>query len=201
LTVVAVGQAADGETSTNGVTVTYTPDAEFSGSDNFTYTISDGELTDTALVSVEVWALADLAVSKSYARSSYQITYTLVASNLGPDDADGATLQDDVATHISNVTWTCAASGGAACASSGSGNTTSESLTSFPMGGVVTFTVVGDIDTLGDEGNSVTIVTPDKVTDPNESNNTVTVGILYKMVCPLIFKEYSAQSHFIRLGR
>ena len=38
----------------NGTTVTYTPTANFSGTDSFSYTVSDGELTDTGTVYVTV---------------------------------------------------------------------------------------------------------------------------------------------------
>ncbi len=55
LTVTAVGDPADGTVVINDdQTVTYTPDANFNGPDSFTYTISDGELTDTATVSLSV---------------------------------------------------------------------------------------------------------------------------------------------------
>jgi Ca2+-binding RTX toxin-like protein len=42
LSVTAVGDAANGTVSWNGETVTYTPDAGFTGVDSFTYTVSDG---------------------------------------------------------------------------------------------------------------------------------------------------------------
>ncbi|MDF1734312.1 MAG: tandem-95 repeat protein [Minwuia sp.] len=43
-------------------TLTYTPDADFNGSDTISYVISDGELTDTAQVAVTVNAVADRQV-------------------------------------------------------------------------------------------------------------------------------------------
>jgi hypothetical protein len=57
LTVSTVGPAANGNTSTNGTTIVYTPTLNFSGTDTFTYTITDGSLTDTAAVSVTVMAV------------------------------------------------------------------------------------------------------------------------------------------------
>ena len=56
LTVVGVTQGANGSVVNNGDgTVTYNPNANFNGSDSFTYTISDpGGLTDTATVRVTV---------------------------------------------------------------------------------------------------------------------------------------------------
>ena len=55
LTVIAVSTPANGTAVINGdYTVTYTPNAGFFGTDTFTYTISDGLLTDTATVTVTV---------------------------------------------------------------------------------------------------------------------------------------------------
>ncbi len=54
LTVTAVGTPANGSATTNGTTVAYTPTPDFEGTDVFTYTASDGSLTDTATVTVQV---------------------------------------------------------------------------------------------------------------------------------------------------
>ncbi len=55
LTVTAVGDPPNGTATTNGSTVTYTPDANFIGADTFTYTNSDGRGgTDPANVTVTV---------------------------------------------------------------------------------------------------------------------------------------------------
>jgi hypothetical protein len=55
LTVSGVTQPAHGSAAVNGDgTVTYTPEAGYTGDDSFTYTASDGSLDDTATVTVEV---------------------------------------------------------------------------------------------------------------------------------------------------
>ena len=54
LSVNGVTQGANGVVTTDGNVVTYTPVAGFTGADGFTYTLSDGALTDTASVSVSV---------------------------------------------------------------------------------------------------------------------------------------------------
>ena len=55
LTVVSVTQGTHGSVINNGGDVTYTPDAGFTGTDSFSYTISDGHGgTDTATVTVTV---------------------------------------------------------------------------------------------------------------------------------------------------
>lgn len=64
LTVQSVTQGANGSVSTNGTTVTYTPAADYNGSDSFTYTVSDGNGgTDTATVNVTVNAVNDAPVA------------------------------------------------------------------------------------------------------------------------------------------
>jgi len=55
LVVLSVGDAFNGITSNEGTAVSYTPNPGFAGSDEFTYTVSDGHGgTDTALVSITV---------------------------------------------------------------------------------------------------------------------------------------------------
>jgi hypothetical protein len=53
LTISNVTQGANGTVETNNdETVTYTPNEDFNGTDSFEYTLSDGDLTDAATVSV-----------------------------------------------------------------------------------------------------------------------------------------------------
>jgi len=59
LTVSAVTQAGHGVVSTNGQTVVYRPASNFHGTDSFTYTLSDGNLTGSGGVSVIVTAVND----------------------------------------------------------------------------------------------------------------------------------------------
>ncbi len=55
LTVTAVSNPANGTATTDGTSVTYTPDADYYGTDSFTYTTDDGNGgTDTATVTVTV---------------------------------------------------------------------------------------------------------------------------------------------------
>ena len=50
LTIIAVSDPAHGTTTNNGTDITYTPDPDFCGADDFGYTVSDGSATDAALV-------------------------------------------------------------------------------------------------------------------------------------------------------
>jgi hypothetical protein len=88
-------------------------------------------------------------------------TYTLVATNNGPNFVDGAAIVDNFPAAISSDTWTAVASAGSSVAQiSGSGaiNTTANLL----VGGTITFTVTATIDpaATGELVNTATITTP-----------------------------------------
>ncbi len=53
--------------------MTYTPGANFHGTDSFTYTVSDGTLTDTATVAITVTPVNDapVAANDSYTATEY----------------------------------------------------------------------------------------------------------------------------------
>lgn len=95
LTISSVTAAANGTTGIHGGFVTYTPDPDFSGSDSFGYTISDGTESDAATVSVTVTNVNDAPVATG---ESYDIdqdtTLTVPAPGvLGNDsDIDGPSL-------------------------------------------------------------------------------------------------------------
>ena len=65
LTITAVTNGANGTVAIAGTTATYTPNANYFGSDSFTYTISDGNGgTDTATVNVTVNNVNDAPVAQ-----------------------------------------------------------------------------------------------------------------------------------------
>ncbi|NWK55282.1 cadherin domain-containing protein [Verrucomicrobiaceae bacterium N1E253] len=111
-----VTQGTNGTVSTDGTTVTYTPDAEYFGDDSFTYTITDGELTDTASVSVTVNQVhEDLAVgdviavdlsSVSGSAANYNVMGTgngSISSGSVVKYGDGSTVADNVSVTLANV--------------------------------------------------------------------------------------------------
>ncbi|MCG8651360.1 MAG: Ig-like domain-containing protein, partial [Pirellulales bacterium] len=53
--------SVSGSTAVLGSVVTYTPSSGFTGTDTFTYTISDGEFSDTATVTITVGEIAPIA--------------------------------------------------------------------------------------------------------------------------------------------
>ncbi len=97
------GQPANGTLVDNGDgTLTYTPDPGYSGPDSFTYTVTDGGLTDTAVVSVTVSTpppgpIAPVAQDDALAADTDTVLTIDVATDLlGNDtDANGDTLSLD----------------------------------------------------------------------------------------------------------
>lgn len=88
LTITAVTQGANGSVAITGggTGLTYTPNANYFGSDSFTYTVSDGNGgTDTATVSVTVTEVNDAPTATDDALSS-------VAEDSGPRTIPFATL-------------------------------------------------------------------------------------------------------------
>ena len=97
LTIASVTSGAGGTAvlNANG-TVTFTPNANFNGTADFTYTVTDGTVTsNTATVSVTVAAANDAPVANNDSLTATEdtaVTYT-AAALLGNDtDADGNTL-------------------------------------------------------------------------------------------------------------
>ncbi|MFC1976350.1 Ig-like domain-containing protein, partial [Chloroflexota bacterium] len=89
LTVVAVGNAANGSTTTNGTVVTYDPSLNYAGTNTFTYTISDGSLQDTAMVTITVNGINDPPVARADAFSTaVNITLTVPAPGVLANDTD-----------------------------------------------------------------------------------------------------------------
>jgi hypothetical protein len=99
-TITAVGGATNGSTTTDGSTVTYTPGAAFSGSDSFTYTISDGHGgVATALVTLA--NAAPVAAIDNVTAGSAAVTVAVLANDT---DADGDTLSLTSVTQGANGT-------------------------------------------------------------------------------------------------
>ncbi|HEU4662562.1 MAG TPA: hypothetical protein VFS55_00885 [Dokdonella sp.] len=122
---------------------------------------------------------ANLAIAKSdgsgAATPGAVVVYTIVASNAGPSDAIGATVVDAIPASLTGASWTCVASGGAACSiASGSGsiNTTVD----LPAGDSVTFTLTATVapDASGTLANTASIAPPAGTTDPDPNDDSST---------------------------
>jgi hypothetical protein len=92
LSIASVTQAAHGVVSTGGGAVTYTPAANYFGSDNFTYTVTDGQETATATVSVTIAPINDAPTADAGDDQSLATGETATLSGAGSTDVDGDSL-------------------------------------------------------------------------------------------------------------
>ena len=67
--------------------ITYTPTANFNGSDSFTYTVSSGGVTESGTISVNVAAVNDAPVSIGTSVSTAEDT--ALSGNAASTDVDG----------------------------------------------------------------------------------------------------------------
>ncbi len=131
---------------------------------------------------------ADLVVTQSYQLNFlHDITFTLTVRNLGPNAAANAVVSDTFPAGNTTWTWSCVSSGGATCTANGSGNI-GDTLASFPSGGVVTYTVHGNLANWSRWTNTVEVIPPAGITDAVPNNNRATVG-RYEVFLMLIFKN------------
>lgn len=86
LTITATTAPANGTATISGSSVLYTPRAGFTGSDSFTYTISDGALTATATVNITV----RIAPPVANPDTSSTVRGTPVSFNVLSNDSDPA---------------------------------------------------------------------------------------------------------------
>jgi hypothetical protein len=69
------------------------------------------------------------------------------------------------------------------------GHVISDTLASFPPGGVVTYTVVGGLGILDDVVNTAALIPPSGVVDPNLVNNRSTIFTRYRVLLPSLFRK------------
>ena len=89
----SVSQATNGNVTTNGTTVTYTPALNYSGSDEFTYTVSDGDGGNaSAVVMINVTGVNDDPIAADDVATTLEgIPVTIDVRN-NDGDVDGDTL-------------------------------------------------------------------------------------------------------------
>jgi len=127
-------------------------------------------------VLVGLFAVADLSVTKTdgvvTAVPGGSVTYTITASNTGPDPVTGGTVADTFPA-ILTCTWTCVGAGGGTCTASGSGNL--NDTVNLPVGASVTYTATCAISpsATGTLSNTAT-VSGGATGDSNAANNSAT---------------------------
>src|SRR4029079_68003 len=84
--VTGVTQGAHGTvTNNNDGTVTYTPNADYNGSDTYTYTVTSGGVTETATVNVTINPVADIADDSDSSNEDTAVTTNVLANDTFED--------------------------------------------------------------------------------------------------------------------
>ena len=139
----------------------------------------------------------NLGVSQNVTRSISAITFTVVVTNGGPAGANGTIVSDTVTSQIENPQWTCQAANGASCPAPGlslsmvpSGvYSIYDTLPLFPAGGVVTYTISGNVGLLAQRlSNTVQIFAPTSVTDVSEPDDFALLISGYRVMFPVVIK-------------
>jgi uncharacterized repeat protein (TIGR01451 family) len=122
-------------------------------------------------------AIADLSVTKTDGVTSAipgnSVTYMIMAANVGPDGAVGATVQDTFPPSLT-CTWTCSNAGGGTCTANGSGNI--NDVVNLPVGTSITYTAICAIapSATGTLSNTALVNAPAAVGDNVPGNNSST---------------------------
>lgn len=167
--------------------------AQGNGARKFRGQMDEVRIYRRALTAEEIGDLArvpqtNLQITKTNGGSSVtigqQTTYTIVASNSGPEDVF-AIVTDNVPSRLTGATWTCTAAAGASCPQEGSGSI--NSLVSLPVGGSTTFTLRAMV--APGSGTSLVntaTVSPNGI-DPVPANNSATdTDTILQPVAPVI---------------
>ncbi|TCO37662.1 putative repeat protein (TIGR01451 family) [Dokdonella fugitiva] len=109
------------------------------------------------------------------------VTYTITATNSGSADAAGTLVTDTLPPGIASATWTCSASGGAACPNASGTGSVNETIAAFPSGASLVYTIVATIDddpTASTINNVASVMPPAGVCLPGNTAPpcTATVG-------------------------
>ncbi len=127
---------------------------------------------------------SDLSISKSDSVISVtagdSISYTIVVSNGGPTDADGAIFTDPAVSNLTVTAVTCdSAVDGAVCPAAGDTTIallqgTGIIIPTLPTGSSVTFSITGTAGASGSIVNIASIAPPSGTSDPVSGNNSAT---------------------------
>jgi len=125
-------------------------------------------------------ASADLSITKddgvTTATPGGQITYTITASNAGPDDVTGATVADTFPAELINCSTTCVSTAPNSCTAGPVLGDLNDALVDLVSGGSVVYTAVCDIDVTATGTLSNTATISSATTDPDTTNNSATDG-------------------------
>ena len=119
---------------------------------------------------------ADYAVTKTALTPSIAVgglaAWEITITNNGPQDGSGVLVEDILPANLTNIQWTCAASGQAACGTrSGSGDIKLDATVYSGANDRITITVTGEAKLAGELNNGVSLSPANGSVDANISNN------------------------------
>ncbi|WP_460952481.1 beta strand repeat-containing protein, partial [Spirosoma daeguense] len=173
---------------------------------SITATTADLNPSDnTAELSLTLTPQADLSVTLTDAQTAVQagspVTYTLVVANSGLSNAPNVIVTDIFPPSLTGVSWTASGAGGGTTAqASGYGNL--NQTVNLPVGGSVRFVITGTLSAsaIGSLTNTASVTSAAGVSDPDETNNSVTNTVT---VIPLMLPSisgFSALSNNVCVG-
>jgi uncharacterized repeat protein (TIGR01451 family) len=123
--------------------------------------------------------LADLSIRKTNGVDSVApgaaVSYSIVVTNSGTIDVNGAIVNDAVPATLSGATWTCTATPGSSCGTASGTGSISNRLVNLAPSGSATFTLNATVNAnSGTVINTATVAAPAGVTDPIAGNNSST---------------------------
>jgi len=151
--------------------------ASYASDGNFLSSTSSGAGNAQTLV----YALSDLGISKTDGVDYYEpgdlLVYSVIVRNLGPDDAANIRVVDTIPAGLTDVVWSCDASGGGVCPAAGGAGNLDVVLANVRVGALLNFTFFGNV--AGSPlviANTAAIVLPVDTTidDPVPGNNSAT---------------------------
>jgi uncharacterized repeat protein (TIGR01451 family)/CSLREA domain-containing protein len=180
----------------------------------FSDMFDDNNGNDFSTHSLLVSRVADLEVVKTQdpeiSLPTWDITYTITVTNLGPSDVEGLLISDTIPVPVLDPTWTCCASDDGDCDIPCEPPTCPEepcpwpdiglyAQADIPAGEWAIYTVNGTLDwwPCGPFTNTVTLIPPESLTyppediDPCDENNTdIAVNDPMCHYDPLVLKEF-----------
>ena len=172
ITVTGIAAAEGAVTHTTQVLPTNTDTADSNSSNNSSVTQIN--------IGSPVSSNADISIKKTTSTpvvaSGDSVAFKIIATNHGPATASQAMVKDQVPADISNVSWTCSASGGASCSTSSGQGSDIQVPASLPVGASITIEVKGTLkQSAANVVNTASVSSniPDPILTNNSSSATI----------------------------